>query len=368
MFSALLERFEAHYSNRRPFVLYRKPQEKEVNGILQYDSRVHYVKDFSETGFVFAPFDSASRSILTLADERLRANYLDNKSHGKAIGGPPFIDESQKEFHIDLVKRAIAEIKKDDIQKVVISRRVSKNLNDNLFSVFTRLLSRYGNAYCYLWYHPKVGIWMGATPEILLSTENNLLTTMSLAGTQPYVEKLSPIWGKKEINEQKLVTNYILRELEGRVSGLKISSGLESFRAGELWHLRTKLTGRLEGTLGEVIKSLHPTPAVCGLPKRGSKNFILANENYPREYYTGFLGELNFKNVKGRTSNRRNPENAVYRSIKKTTELYVNLRCMQLVDDRAWIYVGGGITRESDPMKEWEETVAKSATMLSVLG
>lgn len=366
MFSALLERVGVHYTNRHPFVLYRKPNENEVNAILQYDSELHHISDYTETGFVFAPFDSSAPSVLTRADERLLANFTEGHSHAKASVGLPRVDESQKEFHINLVEKAITEIKSGRIRKVVLSRREAKNCNENPFNLFTTLLSSYRNAYCYLWYHPKVGLWLGATPEILLRVENDRLTTMALAGTQPYVDDQNPVWGRKEIDEQKIVTDYILKALEGRVSDLKISSGLESLRAGELWHLRTKLSGRVKGTVGDVINALHPTPAVCGLPKIGSKQFILDNENYPREYYTGFLGELNLKKVKGRAASSRNPENTVYRSIKVVTELYVNLRCMQLTDDKALIYVGGGVTLESDPIKEWDETVAKSATMLKL--
>ena len=57
----------------------------------------------------------------------------------------------------------------------------------------------------------------------------------------------------------------------------------------------------------------------------------------------------------------------MYRSINRFTELFVNLRCMQLVKDQALIYVGGGITAGSDPENEWDETVLKSKTMSSIL-
>tara|TARA_R110002050_G_scaffold282950_1_gene431081 strand:- start:217 stop:594 length:378 start_codon:yes stop_codon:yes gene_type:complete len=122
-----------------------------------------------------------------------------------------------------------------------------------------------------------------------------------------------------------------------------------------------------KNNINPIVKALHPTPAVCGLPKKTTKEFILKNENYNRAYYTGFLGELNFKEETSRSGNQRNKENQVYKTIKNTTSLYVNLRCMQLEDTKAYIYVGGGITQDSDPNKEWEETVAKSNTMLSVV-
>ncbi|WP_313791385.1 chorismate-binding protein [Lacinutrix neustonica] len=112
---------------------------------------------------------------------------------------------------------------------------------------------------------------------------------------------------------------------------------------------------------------MHPTPAVCGLPKATAKQFILENENYKREFYTGFLGELNCQERTSRNTNRRNVENNAYNLVNTVSNLYVNLRCMQLSDVQASIYVGGGITKDSMPKKEWEETVNKAETMKKVL-
>jgi isochorismate synthase len=94
------------------------------------------------------------------------------------------------------------------------------------------------------------------------------------------------------------------------------------------------------------LQLLHPTPAVCGLPKDKSKAFILDNENYDRTFYTGFLGELN---------------------VEDQTDLFVNLRCMEISGSQAHLYMGCGITKESIPEKEWEESCNKSATMKRVL-
>ena len=112
---------------------------------------------------------------------------------------------------------------------------------------------------------------------------------------------------------------------------------------------------------------MHPTPAVCGFPKQVAKDFILENENYDRAFYTGFLGELNLKQSKTRNTNRRNVENNAYAVVKTQSNFYVNLRCMQLQEAKALIYVGGGITKDSNPEKEWEETVNKTKTIGSIL-
>ena len=142
---------------------------------------------------------------------------------------------------------------------------------------------------------------------------------------------------------------------------------VETIKAGNLLHLKTRVSGLLTSNLKEVVTVLHPTPAVCGLPKVTAKQFILNNENYNREFYSGYLGELNIKEKTTRNTNRRNVENNAYSAVKTISNLYVNLRCMQLTDVKASIYVGGGITKDSIAENEWQETVNKTQTMKKVL-
>jgi isochorismate synthase len=104
--------------------------------------------------------------------------------------------------------------------------------------------------------------------------------------------------------------------------------------------------------LKKVIASLHPTPAVCGLPKHSAKNFIRENEGYNREYYSGFLGELNIDLVTFKTLQ---------------TDLFVNLRCMKIIKDKAQLFIGCGITKDSNPEAEYLETVNKSMTMKKII-
>ena len=367
MFAELLKSLVKHYDNRLPFVVYRKPKEELVHSIFQEDAQVHLVNDFAETGFVFAPFDSNERAVLLKCDAIREAKYTSKNEATVTTEISIELDISQKEFHVNLVKKGIAQIEQGEFKKVVLSRMVETSCRTAPVELFEKMLKKYPTAFCYLWHHPEIGTWLGATPEILLKAENQQFTTMSLAGTQKYEGNEHPEWGDKELKEQQLVTDYISSALQNSVSHLNIGNR-ESIRAGNLLHLRTKLSGRMKkGSLAQIIKALHPTPAVCGLPMSTTKEFILANENYKRDYYTGFLGELNFKSVKDRSSNSRNQENKAYRSVKNTTTLFVNLRCMQHKESRAHIYVGGGVTQDSNAEKEWQETVAKSKTMLQVL-
>ena len=362
------KKIDSQFHNDLPFVVYRKPKEAIVKAIFQSDDLLHHLKTYAETGFVFAPFDSNREIILLHPDEILEfSGSIPQDMETKKDIKIPRLDKEDKASYIHLVEKAIDGITKGRFQKVVLSRRLEIDLETSPLNLFQRLLASYPNAFCYLWYHPKVGIWCGATPEILLRQRNSQLTTMSLAGTQPYLGVENPPWGHKEIEEQQLVTDYIADVLKNAVKHIRRTS-VETVRAGNLLHLRTKISGNLiTKNLKTIVEVLHPTPAVCGLPKETALAFISDNENYDREYYTGFLGELNLKTEQQRSSRRKNQENQAYRSVAKTTTLYVNLRCLQIKDDKALIYVGGGITKDSHAEREWGETVTKSSTMLKIL-
>ncbi|HNQ28353.1 MAG TPA: chorismate-binding protein, partial [Aquaticitalea sp.] len=173
----------------------------------------------------------------------------------------------------------------------------------------------------------------------------------------------------KEKEEQQIVTDFIVEGLHKSVDKIEVSE-VQTVRAGHLLHLKTDILATIHPKtfhMGALLEQLHPTPAVCGLPKSIAKRFILQNEQYDREYYTGFLGELNFKEKLLRNPNGRNIENNAYASVKLVSQLYVNLRCMQLKDNQVSVYVGGGITKDSVPEKEWEETVSKSQIIKSIL-
>ncbi len=332
-----------------PFVAYRYPETNQVKGYFQKNNDLQYTNDFSESGFVFAPFDDVEASILfPLTDSVFYTTTfsdIDITDVSKQLELQLHLENS-RDTHINLVQKGVDFIKATDTKKVVLSRKEIINYPKiDIIEIFKKLLINYERAMVYVWFHPKVGLWMGATPETLLKVQEGFFKTMSLAGTQVYKGSLDIVWQQKEKQEQQFVTDYIVEKLDDDV----IVSKPKTIKAGSLVHLCTDISGKLsqEFTLKQLIKLLHPTPAVCGLPKDKSKTFILENEGYDREYYTGFLGELNIEN---------------------TSNLFVNLRCMQVLNNTIEIYIGGGITVDSNPEKEWEETVAKSKVMLTVLG
>ncbi len=334
-----------------PFVAYKKPNSNRIKSFFQRDNEIFFSNNFSESGFIFTPFNKKSSSILIPVDNSDFYEEVINSDIGLNDEYNFEYSEEHKKKYLDLVEKGVEMIRKNHFKKVVLSRRENLDLKEfDVLIVFKKLILTYPSAFVYLWFHPKTGMWSGATPETLLEVKGRSFATMSLAGTQGYKEGKSVVWNSKELDEQQIVTDYITTKLKEKNSNIKIKD-LETFRVGNLLHLRTKITGNLNTSITDAINVLHPTPAVCGFPNGVAKEFIINNENYDRKFYTGFLGELNLL------------ENS-----KRVCNLYVNLRCMEIENNRrVIIYIGSGITKDSVPVREWEETVVKSRAIKSML-
>jgi isochorismate synthase len=187
---------------------------------------------------------------------------------------------------------------------------------------------------------------MGATPEQLIKVEKQHFETVSLAGT--YQKEFFKEWLPKEIHEQQIVTDYILDNLHKEVLSIKVSEPFTA-EAGSLVHLKTIISGEVSSIENskKIIANLHPTPAVCGFPKNKAFQFIVDNEGYDRKFYAGYLGLWNTE--------------------ESSANLFVNLRCLEVIDNTISIYVGCGITTDSEPEKEFFETEHKSQIMKSIL-
>ena len=317
-----------------------------VKAVVQDNDALDKALSFDEKGFVFAPFDWHDNAILIKADKVLTSSFEANNG---LFGEVDELSETGKQKFLELVQKGVVHIRRGDLKKVVLSRKIELEFHQSPLEVFQRLLENYANAFCYLFHHPKVGIWCGATPETLVQVKKGGLKTMSLAATLPYLEGAKPQWGSKEIEEQEMVSGYILERLSEIAKGLEMET-VKSSKAGNLWHLKSEIKGKLRSstTIKDVVEALHPTPAVCGIPTKRAKQFIQENEGYNRTFYTGFLGEVNLEET-------------------ASVSLFVNLRCMEIRAGKASIFVGGGITSASDTEKEWTETQNKSKTLLNIL-
>ncbi|MCU4189169.1 isochorismate synthase [Flavobacterium sp. HXWNR29] len=337
----VFEEIQALLLQHKPFVCYVKPNETVWNLLVQQTDEI--IEFSNQAGFVFMPFHEGKQLVIPFEGNNFSQGNLENLEKKPTEN---FTSENnQKEAFENLVSKGISAIQNDEFQKVVLSRKIVLKEQIAIVETFQNLISTYPTAFRYLFFHPKIGLWMGATPEQLVKINQNQFETVALAGTQLYSENV--IWETKEIEEQQFVSDYIVTKVRDKVSQLIVSDA-KTVKAGNLVHLKSVISGELTADFqkNDLIKTLHPTPAVCGLPKEKAIDFILKNEEYNRKYYAGFLGEYNKDNQ---------------------TDLFVNLRCLEVENEAVNIYVGCGITKDSNPEKEFIETENKSMTMRNVL-
>lgn len=349
----LFEKVKHHKEQNLPFVIYSKPNSDVTIGLFQNDKQLYKLDDFQAKGFVFAPFHDGFIPFIPKDFSEViieNNNYLENDFKKTTISNQD--DLVQKEQFEELVEKAIQNINFGLTEKIVVSRKEIVEIDSfDIEFGFKKMLSLYKSAFKYCFFHPKVGMWIGATPEQFLKIENKTLKTVALAGTRLFSKY--DTWGEKEIKEQQFVTDFIVSNVEEFTSSINVSKPYTA-NAGNIQHIKTDILATLNSVndLEKIVYKMHPTPAVCGLPKILAKEFILKNELYNRKYYAGFLGELNF----------------CFESNKPLlSDLFVNLRCMEVKDTTAEIYIGCGITKESNPENEYIETKNKSVTMKNIL-
>lgn len=256
-----------------------------------------------------------------------------------------FVGETKDEY-LEKLNKVIEVIKQNNLPKLVLSRRkIIQNFNTlDLKESFKNLCSSYPNAFRYIFIDGE-NSWMGAFSEVLgkFDKTTHKFETMSLAGTLPVSES----WSEKEIEEQKPVSTYIQKIFEKyAILGNIEKSSTYDHISGNIKHLRTDFKAKIkQEDLDHIIKELHPTPAVCGIPKEFCKEEIQRFEKFPRELYAGY--------IKIETD--------------ETVQYFVNLRCAKLYKNSVHLFVGGGITAQSNPEKEWQETELKSEAVLKNL-
>lgn len=344
------DKFQQQLQSELPFAVYNKPNSDKLVGWFQKDNRLHFAGDFDAPGFVFAPFNGNGVVLIPKnQSEIVIADFV--KGEAQSAHSLSESHDGQSDFE-NLVTKGIQAIRDGQFQKVVLSRMEKVPVDSfDAIQTFKNLINTYPAAFTYCFFHPKIGMWFGASPEQLLKVKTNAFETIALAGTQKFNGNENVIWENKEKEEQQFVTDFILENLENVTSDIAFSSPY-TYKAGNLLHLKTDVSGTLaeSASVKHLLDVLHPTPAVCGLPKEVAREFIIKHEGYDRKYYSGFLGEL-----------------AADFYSESTTDLFVNLRCMEIDDESVNLYIGCGVTKDSDPHKEFIETVNKAMTIKKIL-
>jgi isochorismate synthase len=303
-------------------------------------------ENLNENSVSFYSFDGLSRinfngKIVEIYPEKFDQIIISSESLPK--DNNQFIPETKEEY-LKNIEKVIDVIKENELPKLVYSRRkIFTDFNTiDLKESFKNLCNSYPNAFRYIFINGE-NFWMGAFSEVLgkFNTATHEFETMSLAGTLPISEN----WSEKEIEEQKPVSAYIRNILKKYTESIDESKTYDHI-SGNIKHLRTDFKAKIKPEdLDKIIQELHPTPAVCGIPKDFCKEKIKSIEKFPRELYAGY--------IKIET--------------EEMVQFFVNLRCSKLYRNSVHAFVGGGITAQSNPEKEWRETELKSEAVLKNL-
>jgi len=335
------------------FAIYRLPHATSCTRISQAEGMPQTLLSCHELdgcqGFVLAPFQASPRQPILL----IRPDSVEH-IRVQAVSSTPLTEAntaSQRYTYSADFSACHTQLVSGALRKIVLARSatVCATTPPDPMQLFWQACQRYPRLFIALVALPDGTCWLSATPEILLEGVGNQWRTVALAGTMQLSgdelqsEGEHVTWSTKNIEEQHLVATYIARCLAQQ--GIDyLETGPRTVRAANLVHLRSDFTFAMPSTcpVGRLLGELHPTPAVCGLPKQAALDFILSHEHCHRQYYSGFMGPL---------------------SIAHETHLYVSLRCMQLRDNAMTLYAGGGLLTDSTEAQEWQETEAKMQTM-----
>lgn len=406
---AVVEQINALIKCDRPFALYRLPNEQEPYLVLQADNNLEVAHSWDELenmrGFMIAPFALSEKHPIVVIRpdyevagidaivDTLNSLFSSDPELGAAFNNSytpidveGVIDSSQDlegayTSYNNAFMSFMNALKAHRFDKLVLARADSVELSPGFLPFMSFLLAcdLYPNMMVSLCHSPATGTYLGSTPEMLLSGEQGTWHTVALAGTMflqdprstrarrysqvQYDEKDAQLaeagwckhlptideWSDKNREEQAIVANYIRDILQG--FGVKIiESDPFTAQAGKVVHIKTEFSFKLKenARLSSLIEALHPTPAVCGMPKQDAYGFIQETEPVDRAYYSGIIGPLDKSGI---------------------TNIFVNLRCMRLdlANNRAILFAGGGILTKSQAQSEFEETQQKMNTMRSLL-
>jgi isochorismate synthase len=294
-------------------------------------------------GFVAFPFDNRKDGFL-IPDRP--GNYVLKDVQPSKLAEPEKKSVS-KDSYCQLVQDAVSGIQDGQFEKLVVSRIHDVDFSEVDFpSLVSQIMDAYPKANLSVFNLPDAGLWLNVSPEWLGSYQKGEgIRTMALAGTRRFRPDFHQVsmWSSKELVEQAIVAEFIREGLRRNEMPFWREKGPYPVQAGNLLHLRTDFQVPDAGLnrFFALMEFLHPTSAVSGMPQAESRDWIIQQEGFDREFYAGFSGVIE----------------------KEEARWVVNLRTARYRDGLLRLFAGAGITGNSIPEKEWEETGAKLYTI-----
>jgi menaquinone-specific isochorismate synthase len=257
---------------------------------------------------------------------------------------------------ISQVKKYLEEIHIGKIEKAVLARREVITIQNFSYSTALQYLQdKYPD--CFTFAFKKINsVFWGATPEKLFTTDNSSLQTEAIAGSAPRGKDRNEdhqlenklLNTPKELHEHNNVVKFIQDKISPFVTDLSIREKLGIKKLKNIQHIRTSFSANVKGGIDilDIVNSLHPTPAVCGFPRKEAFDLIERTENFDRGLYSGIIGWFDEKD---------------------NSEFVVGIRSALVKNSILYAYAGCGIVEGSDPISEYNETELKLKPILSVL-
>ena len=259
------------------------------------------------------------------------------------------------------VATAVDEMRHSDLQKVVLARRVAGQTERPIDPAAVAIRLHEREPACTLYAVPSrsEGRFIGASPELLVSCLDDAVTCHPLAGTVALPEGEDSLdyakWlmgSEKNLFEHRVMVDDIIERLRDVCDDVRADLQPSIVTLRSVAHLGTWIQGKVSGetqatTPFELLRLLHPTAAVGGIPAQRAQEVISRLEPEPRGLYAGAVGWFDHLG---------------------NGEFWVAIRGMTLKDDRFSAWAGAGIVGESDPIAEREETKDKLASILAGLG
>ncbi|WP_337866000.1 isochorismate synthase [Ignavibacterium sp.] len=254
------------------------------------------------------------------------------------------------------VSDAIEEIKENKLQKIVLARKVEYEISGTVIwsDIFEKLNSDYPDCFNFL---VKSGgdYFFGSSPELLGKFEIDIFKTEALAGSinrgsdenEDSDLALLLSASRKNKKEHDIVIDHLIDNLNNHLFNIEIDETPLIKRLKNIQHLQTKISGKLKDNLKyfNVINSIFPTPAICGIPTRQTLNNLKTLEAFDRGLYSGIVGAFN---------------------LSGEAEFYVAIRSALISDNKLTAFAGCGIVEESNPDEEYTETELKLQPIISL--
>ena len=304
-----------------------------------------------------------------LVESKSAARY--SSANPETVAAAAYADSVTALSYRTLLHEAVEAVNATELEKVVVARQVGHDFSSAPEDVIGRLCETTKNSTVFAFSSAAIddassrtpasssaprntpadsnhsqSVFAGASPELLAAKSGDCFTSMALAGSKPLDEADSLLSDLKELAEHQFVVDHLRNRLKKTGAELTPNGPAEILHLANIAHLASHVSGSTSGGILNLVETLHPSPAVAGVPTDAALEFLSRHEQFDRGWYAGPVGWLT-PDGDGR--------------------FCVALRSLLLRPDECHLFAGSGIVKRSLPEKEEQETWLKLQTAMKAL-